>query len=288
MRAVWSAVGLSLVLASSSVAAQWLTYKTPGVPRTRDGKPKLDAPAPRAVDGRPDLTGVWMHELTPVAEVRRLFGPRIDEAIKVDVPGMEIGTQHKYGLNILVDFKPEDSPLRPEPAKALEQRLAHPSPENLCDPVLHIGFPLAGLLSEPIKIVQAPQLTMVLYEVGGVFRQIYTDGRRLPVDVNLPAYYGYSVGRWDRDTFVVESAGFNDKTLLDGMGHPHSDQLRVVERFRRRDFGHLDVEMTFDDPKNYSRPFTVRIPHDLLADADIFEMFSENEKDCARIGAKTP
>jgi hypothetical protein len=288
MRAVWTAVGLSLVLASGSVAAQWLTYKAPGVPRTRDGKPKLDAPAPRTVEGRPDLTGVWMHELTPVAEVRRLFGPRIDEEIKVDVPGMEIGTQHKYGLNILVDFKPEESPLRPETAKALEQRLAHPPAENLCDPVLHIGFPLAGLLSEPIKIVQAPRLTMVLYEVGGVFRQIYTDGRQLPVDVNLPAYYGYSVGRWDHDTFVVESAGFNDKTRLDGMGHPHSDQLRVVERFRRRDFGHLDVEMTFDDPKYYTRPFTVRIPHDLLADADIFEMISENEKDCAHIGAKKP
>jgi hypothetical protein len=288
MRAVWSAVGLSLVLASGSVAAQWLTYKEPGVPRTRDGKPKLDAPAPRTVEGRPDLTGVWMHELTPVAEVRRLFGPRIDEAIKVDVPGMEIGTQHKYGLNILVDFKPEESPLRPEAAKALEQRLADPSAGNLCDPVLHIGFPLAGLLSEPIKIVQAPRLTMVLYEVGGVFRQIYTDGRQLPADVNLPAYYGYSVGRWDRDTFVVESAGFNDKTRLDGMGHPHSDQLRVVERFRRRDFGHLDVEMTFDDPTYYTRPFTVRIPHDLLADADIFEMISENEKDCAHMGAKKP
>jgi hypothetical protein len=281
-----SALSLSLVLASGSVAAQWLNYKAPGVPRTRDGKPKLDAPAPRAVDGHPDLTGVWMHELTPVAEVRRLFGPRIDDAIKVDVPGMEIGTQHKYGLNILIDLKPEDSPVRPETAKALEQRLTSPGTEDLCDPILHIGFPLAGLLSEPIKIVQAQRLTMVLYEVGGVFRQIYTDGRRLPTEINLPAYYGYSVGRWEGDTFVVESAGFNDKTALDGMGHPHSDQLRVVERFRRRDFGHLDVEMTFDDPKMYTRPFTVRVPHDLLADQDIFEMFSENEKDCARIGSK--
>jgi hypothetical protein len=99
-------------------------------------------------------------------------------------------------------------------------------------------------------------------------------------------YYGYSVGRWDRDTFVVETAGFNDKTTLDALGHAHSDELRVVERFRRRDFGHLDVEMSFDDPKMYTRPFTIRVPHNLLADDDIFEMFSENEKDCARIGKK--
>jgi hypothetical protein len=102
----------------------------------------------------------------------------------------------------------------------------------------------------------------------------------------LPAYYGYSVGRWQGDAFIVETAGFNDKTPLDALGHPHSDQLRVTERFRRRDFGHLDVELTFDDPKMYSRPFTVRIPHDLLADADIFEMFPENEKDCAHMGKK--
>jgi hypothetical protein len=122
--------------------------------------------------------------------------------------------------------------------------------------------------------------------VGGDHRQIYTDGRTLPREFNLPAYYGYSVGRWEKDTFVVETAGFNDKTPLDAIGHAHSDHLRVVERIRRRDFGHLDLEMTFDDPKMYTRPFTVRIPHTLLADEDIFEMFPENEKDCARIARK--
>lgn len=286
MRHVLPAVCLLLVFATGGVAAQWLNFKAPGVPRTREGKPKLDAPAPRTADGHPDLSGVWMHELTPVAEVQRLFGPRIADEIKVSVPGMEIGTQHKYGLNILIDFKPEDSPIRPETAKMVEERLAHPPLQDLCDPVLLTGFPLAGLLSEPIKIVQAPRLTMILYEVGNVHRQIYSDGRQLPAEISLPAYYGYSVGRWERDTFVVESTGFNDKTTLDGIGHPHSDQLRVVERFRRRDFGHLDVEMTFEDPKMYTRPFTIRVPHDLLADQDIFEMFSENEKDCARIAAK--
>jgi hypothetical protein len=287
MRRTVLSVFLSFVLVASGSAAQWLNHVPPDVPLTRDGKPKLDAPAPRTHEGRPDLTGVWMHEITTVEEMRRLYGQLIDEAIRVDVPGMEIGTQHKYGLNILLDFKPEESPMRPETAREFLRRLASPSPESQCfSGGTPVGFPLAGLLSEPIKIVQAPRITMVLYEVGGNFRQVYTDGRKLPGEINLPAYLGYSVGRWEADTLIVESAGFNDKTPLDMMGHPHSDQLRVTERFRRRDFGHLDVEMTFDDAKLYSRPFTVRVPHTLIPDQDIFEMFPENEKDCARMRAK--
>ena len=267
--------------------AQWLNYKTPGVPRTRDGKPKLDAPAPRAPDGHPDLTGVWMHDLTPVDELKRLYGEFVEDEIRNELPGMEFKNVHKYTLNVLVDFPPDKSPARAETAKIFMERLAHPSAEQQCyNSSLPVGFPLPGLVSEPIKIVQAPRLTMVLYEVGGNFRQIYTDGRRLPAEVNLPAYFGYSVGRWERDTFVVETTGFNDKTPLVDLGHPHSEQLRVVERFRRRDFGHLDVEMTFDDPKMYTRPFTINIGHHLLADEDIFEMFPENEKDCAHIGKK--
>jgi hypothetical protein len=276
----------SLVCAfASAPAAQWLNYRRPGVPRTSDGKPNLTAPAPRTLDGKPDLSGVWLHELTSVEEMKRLYGRMVDEAVKVDVPGMEIGTQHKYGFNILVDFKPEESPMRPETAALVQQRLAGP-PRDSCSIFGVPGFPLAGLLSEPMMILQAPRMTMVVYEAGGNNRQIFSDGRTLPQEFDLRAYYGYSVGRWEGDTFVVETAGFNDKTPLDAMGHPHSDQLKVVERFKRRDFGHLDIEMTFDDPKMYTRPFTVRIPHDLLADADIFEMFPENEKDCAHMAKK--
>ena len=148
-----------------------------------------------------------------------------------------------------------------------------------------VGIPLAGLLSEPIKIVQAPKLTILLYEVDNLHRQIFTDGRNLPSEYNLPAYLGYSVGHWERDTLVVETAGFNDKTRLDTMGHPHSEALRITERFRRRDFGHLDVEMTFDDPQTYTKPFTIKIPHELLPDTDIFEMYcNENEKDRVHLG----
>ena len=260
--------------------AQWLNFPTPGTPRTPDGKPNLAAPAPRALDGKPDLSGVWMHEPTTVAEVKRLFGDRFDAEIKVGVPGMEIGTQHKYAFNILVDFKPGESPMRPEAAKLMRQFGADPA--NVCMDV--VGIPLAGLVSEPIKIVQAPRLTMILYEVDNLHRQIFTDGRRLPKEFDFPAFLGYSVGRWEGDTFVVETAGFNGKTILDAAGHPHSEALRITERFRRRDFGHLDWEMTFDDPKMYTRPFTIKVPHDLLADADIFEMFCENEKDRVHLG----
>ena len=257
--------------------AQWSNFPTPGTPRTRDGKPNLAAPPPRALDGKPDLSGVWMHEKTSVDEVRRLFGNRFDFDIELSPAGMEIGTQHKYAWDLFIDFKGQ-SLMRPQTEELVRKRAAVFSPGNVCNTVL--GFPLAGLLSEPIKIVQAPRLTMILYEVDNLHRQVFADGRILPKDFDLPAYLGYSVGHWERDTFVVETAGFNDKTPLDVMGHPHSDALRVTERFRRRDFGHLDVEMTFDDPKMYTKPFTVNIPHYLLPDADIFEMFcNENEKD---------
>jgi hypothetical protein len=258
----------------SGAYAQWLNFPPPGTPLTQDGKPNLAAPVPRAPDGKPDLTGVWMHEITTVAEVRRLFGDRFEAAIKVNSIGMEIGTQHKYSFDILVDFKPGESPLRPG---VKLNRPRNVDPAALCMGV--VGIPNADFLSEPIKIVQAPRETMILYEVGNVHRQVFTDGRKLPKEFDLPAFLGYSAAHWEGDTFVVETAGFNDQTSLDGMGHPHSDALRLTERFHRRDFGHLDWEMTFDDPKYYTKPFTIKVPHDLVADNDIFEMFCENEKD---------
>ena len=264
--------------------AQWLNYPTPGTPRTRDGKPNLAAPAPRALDGKPDLSGVWMHETTSVEEVKRLFGSQYDADITLAPPGMEIGTQHKYAFDILADFKPAESPLRPEIAARFRRppSFGPGDPALICTGVM--GFPLADLLSEPIKIAQAPRLTIILYEAGYLHRQIFTDGRTLPKEFDLPAFLGYSAGHWERDTLVVETAGFNDKTILDIAGHRHSDALRVTERFHRRDFGHLDVEMTFDDPKTFTKPFTIKIPHELVPDNDIFEMFCENEKDRAHLG----
>jgi hypothetical protein len=225
-----------------------------------------------------------MHELTSAAEMKRLYGPMIDAAIKVDVPGMEIGTQHKYAFNILLDFKPDEAPMRKEATDRLQRGFGQ-DPSDVC--TSPAGLPLASLLSEPIKIVQSSRLAVVIHESDNTFRQIYTDGRALPKEFGFPAYMGYSVGRWERDTLVVETAGFNDKTPLDLIGHPHSEALRIVERFHRRDFGHMDVEMTFDDPQLYTKPFTLKIPFDLLADADIFESFChENEKDRAHLGQK--
>jgi hypothetical protein len=273
-----------LALLASAASAQWLNYPEPGVPRTPDGKAVLTAPAPKALDGHPDLSGVWMHEPTTVAEVRRLVGSsRIDEALKVDAPGMEIGTQHRYLYNILMDY-PDPSLLRPEAVEQMRRSQAVNRLNDACTPGYSMGFPLADLVSEPIKIIQSPRTTMVLYEAGNFYRQIHTDGRMLPKEFDLPAFNGYSAGRWEGDTLVVETAGFNDKTVLDGMRHPHSDQLRVTERFRRRDFGHLDYEITFNDPKMYTKPFSVKIPHELVPDSDVFENYCENEKDRTHLG----
>lgn len=268
-------------LLSAGAYAQWLNYPTPGTPRTRDGKPNLSAPAPRASNGKPDLSGVWHVQPTGMAEMKRLFGERADAT---DVPGMELDTISKYGVNILQDFKPEESPMRPEAVQILRGRKISDFPATHCLPQ---GIPLGSMLSEPVKIVQSPRLIAILYEADDKHRQIYTDGRVLPKQFDQPAWLGYSVGRWERDTLVVETAGFNDKTWLDIMGHPHSEALRVVERYHRRDFGHMDVEMTFVDPQMYTKPFTIKVTNELWADSDIFEFFcNENEKDRAHLGEK--
>jgi len=256
---------LLFALLSAGAYAQWLNYPTPGTPRTRDGKPNLTAPAPRASDGKPDLSGVWQTELV---------NPRdsvLGENFQFVVPGDDPRTFSKYFLNILADFKPEEAPMRPEAAELLRKNRA--TAITTTSSCLPLSIPGADMFAySPFKILQTKGVTMVLYEMDNTHRQIYTDGRVLPKEFDYPAFLGYSVGRWERDAFVVETAGFNGKTRLDLMGHYHSEGLRITERFRRRDFGHLDVEMTFDDPKTYTKPFTIKVPHDLLADSDIFEM----------------
>jgi hypothetical protein len=275
-----------LVVLSVTAHAQWLNFATPGVPRTKDGKPNLSAPLPRTAEGKPDLSGVWMHEKTTIDEMRRLFGGTIDAEIKTSVPGMELDTVHKYAINVLADFTINELPMTPEGGKLFLKNLTGRDPSIVCaEPP---PFPLAGLLSEPIKIVQAPKITIVLYEAGNMYRQIYADGRALPKDVNLPAYLGYSTARWEGDVFVVETAGFNDRTQLDILGHPRSEQMRVVERFRRTDFGHMDMEVTLTDPVMYTKPITLKIPHTIMADADIFESFCDNEKDRVHLENANP
>ena len=271
---------LLLPILSCSAHAQWLNYPAPGTPRTRDGKPNLAAPAPRASNGKPDLSGVWHVHPASLAEMKRLYGNDVGET---SLPGMEPDTVSKYAINILVDFKPEDSPMRKEAAEVLRRRVPGSNPADQCLPM---GIPFAFLVSEADKIVQTPGVLVMMFESADAHRQIYTDGRPLPQDPE-PAWLGYSVGRWDGDTLVVQTAGFNDKTWLDAMGHPHSDALRVTERYHRRDFGHLDLEITFDDPKMYTRPFAIKVTQELLADSDILEFFcNENEKDRAHAARK--
>lgn len=277
MRRPWLWVLLAIL--ANSASAQWVNYPTPGIPRTRDGKPNLAAPAPRASNGKPDLSGVWHVQATPLEEQKRLFGPNIET---VALPGMEPDQISKYVLNILADFKPEDSPMRPEAAAILRQRSQLDRPSLNCLPW---GVPASTLFAPVHKIVQTPGLIVMMLEVdSGATRQIYIDGRKLPVDPD-PLWYGYSAGHWEGDALVVETAGFNDKSWLDSMGHPHSEAMRVVERYRRRDFGHMDVDITIDDPKMYTRPFTIKVTQQLQPDTDILEYFcAENERDRRHTG----
>jgi len=252
--------------------AQWLGYPAPGVPRTPDGKVDLTAKAPR-VNGKPDLSGVWHVQTLSLEEGKRLFGEHINDN---SVPGMEITTISKYAVNLFLDMKPEEIPMRPEAAAIQKKRMESGEDPGLT--CLPIGIPLSTLLSEVHKIVQTPQLIVILLELDGA-RQIYLDGRKLEADPN-PSWLGHSVGRWEGDTLVVETNGFNDKTWLDIVGHPHSERMQLTERYHRRDFGHLDMEITVDDPVMYTRPFSVKITHELQPDTDILEYYcAENEKD---------
>ena len=273
---------IAIIFAGALVCAhaQWLNYPAPGTPRTRDGKPDLSAKAPRASDGRPDLSGVWQTEPVPPGE--SLLGK---ESFFV-VPGDDPRTFSKYFWNILADFKPAEAPIRPEAAELFRKNAASAiTPASSCVP---LGIPGADMLTyAPFKIIQTRGVTVVLYEVDNTHRQIYTDGRKLPADPQ-PAWLGYSVGHWDGDTLVVDSAGFNDKGRLDGFGHPRSEALRVQERFHRRDFGHMDVQVTIDDPKLYLKPITVKVTELLVPDSDVLESFcNENEKDRAHLPSQS-
>ena len=260
-----------------SAQAQWLNYPTPGTPRTRDGKPNLSAKTPRVSNGKPDLSGVWRTEFAPPGENERLYGSLVGDFV---VPGDDPRTFSKYFFNILADFKPEDAPMRPGIAEITRQNAASigtATPSTRCLPQ---GITRADIFSfAPFKIIQTPGVIVMLYEVDNMHRQIYTDGRKLPADPQ-PSYLGYSVGRWEGETLVVDSVGFNDKTWLDGRGHPHSEELRVQERFTRRDFGHMDLSLTIDDPKMYTKPWTIKVTELLLPDTDVLEyVCTENEKD---------
>lgn len=235
-------------------AAQWVSIKLPGTPRLPDGKPDLTAPATRTAGGKPDLSGVW----------RATTGRYLQNI------GADIGE---------LPFQPWAAALFKERADALgkgrpsERCLPHAIPDNMM------------VRNSPWKIIQTPGVTILLFEEFNHWRQIFTDGREHPKE-NTPSWFGYSVGKWEGDTFVVDTIGFNDQSWLDDPGHPHSDAMRVTERFQRPDFGHLKLEITIDDPKAYTKPWSVNVTFDLFSDTELMESICENEKDHAHMVGK--
>jgi len=240
---------------SPSLAAQWPLHPQPGVPKGPDGKPNLTASAPRAPDGKPDLSGIWMR------------------TTRTEAPGSQPAGQPPLATfgNIGAGFK-EGLPFQPFVADLLKKRAnALDNPDALCLPQGPLQYHLDP---QPREIIQLPRKTLIVFESNYGIRTIYTDGRRLPEQGGpQPFWHGYSVGRWEGDTLVVESNNFRGALTgqpgdgwLDGRGHPFTDALKLTERFRRVNFGQLQIDVTIDDPKAYTRPFTVRVEQNIVAD----------------------
>ena len=247
--------GLIVLSASlSPLAAQWAAHATPGLPRMPDGKPNLLAPSPRTADGKPDLSGVW----------------RIHTS---------------YLLNAAPDLKPGDM----QPWAAALYKQSADNYRNNTDGIncLPPGPKASTSVGSPVKIVQTANLVILLYEYETLFRQVFTDGRELPKDPN-PTWMGYSIGHWEGDTLVVTTTGYNDQTSLDLGGRPHSEALRVTERYHRRDAGHIDLQVTLDDPKAYNRAWTLPVDLDLMPDDELIEYICEDRSDKPHLVGKRP
>ncbi len=236
-------------------AAQWLNVPTKGLPRTADGKPDLSAPAPRTPDGKPDLSGIWM-------------------------------PPSGYVFNIATGMKPEDVPFQPWAADLYKARRANLSKDDPVGHCIMAGVPRADAVPYPFKIINSPGMVVILYEAVHGYRQIFLDGRQFPKDPN-PTWMGYSIGHWEGDTLAVETTGFNNKGWLDNDGRPATDALHVTERFHRKDVGHMDLDITIDDPNAYTRPWVVHEPFKLLPDTELLEyVCNENNKDLEHLVGK--
>jgi hypothetical protein len=243
------------VLFAAAAPAQWLDFPTRGVPRTKDGKPDLSAPAPKQPDGKPDFSGVW-------------------------------NTKFGYTVNIAKDLKPEEVAFQPWAEALYKHRLETQGKEDPQAYCVLSGMPREHVVPYPFKILHSNGLIVFLYEALHSYRQIYMDGRPLPKNPN-PTWMGYSIGRWEGDTLVVESSGFVDNNWLDNGGHPGTESMRMTERFRRPDFGHIDLQITIDDPKAYKKPWTVNLQFTAAPDTDLIEyVCSENEKDVKHLVGK--
>ena len=268
MRAVL--LSCAWVALAMPAAAQWPPYPTPNVPRLANGEPDLAGPVPMTADGKPDLSGIWTF-------VRR--GDRGEQGRPVGEP-----VEPPPGAPPFVNFWDlgfgfeNGLPYRPWAAELRELRMANNgigNPDSYCLPLGHMQF---HTHLQPRKIIQNPDVIVILYEASAGVRQIFTDGRSLPDNDPLPWWYGYSVGRWEDDTLIVETSHLRDDGWLDFNGSPFTDEARITERFRRINFGRIEIDVTIDDPKAYTEPFTVRVEHDIMLDTNLIEWVCEDEQ----------
>jgi len=260
---------LAFCLSSVPLAGQWLDYPTPNVPRTPDGKPNLAAACPRTSDGKPDLSGMWLMERNLPVTPQGLGCEPISQEF------LNIGRSIKEGL-----------PYTPWAAELVKTRRTE---QRINDPVSHcLPIGIVRLHTAPIykKVIQVPGLLVILNEANASYRQIFTDGRPLPSDPN-PSWNGYSSGKWEGDTLVVRSNGFRDGLWLDTTGNPLTEAAQITERFRRPNFGNLEIEITVDDPKAYTKPWTVKVNQTIKLDSDLLDYIcNENEKDLKHLVVK--
>jgi hypothetical protein len=250
-------------------SAQWTPFLRPGVPRTADGKPDLNAPPPRLANGKPDFSGVWESRVPPSGRP----GPAL--------PSLADSPPVATFFNVAANMK-EGLPLTPWAAERLKQRTAAFSKDNPDANCLPIGFMQLHTHSQPRKMVQTNDDLVIMYEANYGLRQIFTDGRPLPANDPQPWWFGYSVGHWDGDTLVVETTGLRDDGWLDVNGSPFTTAAKVTERFRRINYGRLEIDITVDDPRAYTRPWTVRVNQRLAAGDQLIEFIcNENERSSA-------
>ena len=273
IRSALFAIAVGSTLSWSATAyAQWLKYPTAGVPRTVDGKPNLSAPSPRTPDGKPDFTGIWLTNNTNCA-------PSPDPEVLVCGTELPMG---KEGINMGASL-PGGLPYQPWLAALVKKRTAEDSKGDPHVRCLPDTFVRAYSLPHLVKFVQAPGLLLMLNEMNAGYRQVFTDDRPLPEDP-VPSWQGYSSAKWEGDTLVVTSIGFRDDLWIDWNGSVIMTGAKVQERIRRPDYGHLEIEVRVDDPKVYTRPWTVTLHQRLAINTELVdEICLENEQSLQRM-----
>jgi hypothetical protein len=266
---------LVAILLTLPLSAQWPDY-----PSQKDGKPNLDAPPPRTADGHVDLSGVWENRRMNFG---RGGGRGAAAAAPATPPPAPNAIPNATFGNIGAGF-PDGLPLHPGAAKLLKERKDENSKDNPDAHCLPMGLMQLHEHPQPRKIIQTPAVTVIIYEANSGLRQIFTDGRKLPPADAQPWWYGYSVGHWDGDTLVVETTGFRDDVWLDVNGSPLTNKGKMIEKYRRPTFGKLDIDVTIEDPSVYTKPFTVGVHQQIMANTDLIEFIcSENEKSDAHL-----